>query len=116
MRRPSLDTRSTIVHPAVLADTANSPDINNQPVARVYAGLDTIQMITSAFRQTLSLLSNRHPCLPEFRESQAAALGLPAGKTNHPKYRLALPGMLAMRVYLSVTITLLGKSNHDQLH
>ena len=71
MRRPSLDTRSTIVHPAVLADTANSPDINNPPVARVYAGLDTTQKITSALWRTLSLLSNLHPCQAELRELQA---------------------------------------------
>ncbi len=115
MTRPSLHQRSTIVQSAVLADTANSPDINDPPVARVYSGLDTTQKITSAFRRTLSLLSNLYPCLPEFRESQAAALVLPAGKTNHSKYRLALPGMLAIRAFLSVTITLLGKSNHDQL-
>ena len=38
-----------------------------------------------------------------------AALVLPAGKTNPSKYQLTLPGMLSMRVYLSVTITLLGK-------
>jgi hypothetical protein len=44
-----------------------------------------------------------------------AVLVLPAGKTNHSKYRLALPEMLVMGVYLSVTVTLLGKSNHDQL-